>query len=351
MDEDDSQVRRQVVLSARRWAELMWALCAVVAIPAAVLLVIGPDPVLPSDIFAGAGGAAFLLLALTFASVGVLVATRVPANSVGWVFCLAGFACAVQILSWQYADVGLHPRGRLPGAQAAATFNTVVGEATAACSASRCCCSRTADCPRGAGDRRLRALLLGMALLVVADTLRPGAYNEPFAAASNPFGIAGARRLMNAVDVTGWLLVLAGIASGAVALVVRRRRARGVERRQLELVLAVGAVTATVAALLMATWLVWPDGGLQARMAVLGVCFATFPLAAGFAILRRGLYGIEVVINRTLVYGSVVTLLAAVFAADDGAARHPARPGIAMGDCRCDGRRRAALPPAARPHA
>ena len=84
---------------------------------------------------------------------------------------------------------------------------------------------------------------------------------------------------------------------------------------KLKLVLAVGCGTAIVAALLMSTWLIWPHGGLPTRMAALGLAFATFPLAAGFAILRRGLYGIDVVINRTIVYGSVTALLAGAFAA------------------------------------
>jgi signal transduction histidine kinase len=77
----------------------------------------------------------------------------------------------------------------------------------------------------------------------------------------------------------------------------------------------VGAIAATIAALLMATWLIWPTGHLQLRIAVLGVCFASVPLAAGVAILRYRLYEIDVVVNRALVYATVTLLLAAAFAA------------------------------------
>jgi signal transduction histidine kinase len=120
---------------------------------------------------------------------------------------------------------------------------------------------------------------------------------------------------MEAVHMAGWILVFAGIVAGTAALVVRLRRARAVVRQQLKLVLAVGSVAATLTALDMSTWFIWPHGGLPARMAVLGFAFAAFPLAAGFAILRRGLYGIDVVINWTLVYGLVTAMLAAAFAA------------------------------------
>jgi signal transduction histidine kinase len=78
-------------------------------------------------------------------------------------------------------------------------------------------------------------------------------------------------------------------------------------------VLAVGSAAAAVAALTMMTWGIWPQVGLPARMAVVQLAFASFPVAAGFAIARRALYGIDLAINRTLVYGSVTALLAAAF--------------------------------------
>ena len=110
---------------------MLWAACVVMALPTIVLLAIGPRRVLPSDIFSRLGGGSFLRLALTFASIGAVVARRVPANQIGWIFCLTGFATMVQLLTWQHADVGLHRTERLPAPAAAATVNTIMSEATA----------------------------------------------------------------------------------------------------------------------------------------------------------------------------------------------------------------------------
>jgi hypothetical protein len=47
----------------------------------------------------------------------------------------------------------------------------------------------------------LASLVLGMVFFVLAGTLRPGRYAEPFEEVSNPFGFPGARGVMNAVDL------------------------------------------------------------------------------------------------------------------------------------------------------
>ena len=302
-------------VTARRVAAFVWVVCVALGMASLVLLAIGPGRSLPSDIFSGLGGATFLILALTFASVGAIVARRVPENRIAWIFLATGLANSLQLLSWQYADVGLRAGHRLPGASAAAVFNSLIGEATAGSLALSLLVFPDGRLPSRRWRPALVSLLVGMALLVLAGTLRPGRYAEPFAQVSNPFGVAGARAAMDAIDFAGWLFVLAGLVLGAAAMVVRLRRARGIERQQLKLVLAVGSVAAVVAALLMATWLIWPTGHLQLRIAVLGVCFASVPLTAGLAILRYRLYEIDLLVNHTLVYAVLTLILGAAFAA------------------------------------
>ena len=216
-------------VTARRAAALMWLACVVLAVPTAVLLAIGPSDILatqPSDIFAGIGGAAFLLLALTFASVGAIVARRVPDNRIGWVFCVTGLLTFVHLVTWQYADVDLHTAHHLPGSTAAVVINNVMGEEIAGWLGLALLLFPDGRLPSRRWRPVLAGLLVGMALLVTAGTLTPGRYDEPFAAVSNPFGVPGTRGAMEAVHMAGWILVFAGIVAGTAALVVRLRRAR-----------------------------------------------------------------------------------------------------------------------------
>ena len=304
-------------VGARPAAVTTWLICLVLAVATVVLLALEPSGLLPSessDLFSGVAGGAFLAQALTFTTVGVLIVRRVPDNRVGWVFCATGLVGCVNLVTWQYADVDLHTAHHLPAVTAALVINNVIGEETAGWLAVSLLLFPDGRLPSRRWRPVLTGVVVGMGALVIADLLRPGRNAPPFEAVSNPFGVPGARGLMNALDLGGWVLVVTGIAAATASLLVRLRRARDLERQQVKLVLAVGALAAAVTAAVMTSWFVWPQGGLPARMAVIGVAFAAFPLAAGFAILRRGLFGVDVVINRTLVYAAVTALLALAFA-------------------------------------
>ena len=276
-----------------RLARLSLGVCLALALASGVFLILGPGRSVPGDVFGGVGGLSFLILSLAFGTVGAIVASRVPENRIGWVFCVTGVLIGASILAWVYADYGLHATAeRVPGAAAAASFP---GEPLAGLLGFAVLLFPDGRLPSRRWRPAAAVLGLAMVLLFFTDLLRPGNLDDPFAMVSNPLGISGTRGAMNAVNSLAWLLVVAGIALGARSMLVRLRRARGVERQQLKLVLAVGALVATVVALDMCSWLIWPHRGLQLRMAVLGISFATFPIVAGIAILRYRLYDIDVV--------------------------------------------------------
>jgi hypothetical protein len=289
------------------------AVCATAAIPTLVLLVLGPGRPLRGDLFGGVGGASFVALSLAYACVGAVVAARVAENPIGWMFCVTGLVYGLGMLGYEYARYGLYATAEpLAGATAVAALPT---EPIAGLLGLTLLLFPDGHLPSPRWRPAAATLVLAMALLAVTDLLRPGPLGEPFATVVNPLGVAGWLGAANALNLTGWLLVMVGTSLAAASMLVRLRRAHGVERQQLKLVLAVGALVAAVTAVDMSGWLVWPQGSLQIRIGLIGLSFAAFPVAAGVAILRYRLYDIDVVINRTLVYSALTATLAAAYLA------------------------------------
>jgi hypothetical protein len=145
------------------------------------------------------------------------------------------------------------------------------------------------------GIATLGTVVLG----ALADTLEvEGAGYE----IENPIGIEGLA-FVEDLPVFGVLNVLLGVGFfGAVASVaVRFRRSRGIERQQMKWFLYAAALM-----------LLAPGEGLLPDIVsnvLFGVVLLAIPTAIGIAILRYRLYDIDLVINRTLVYGSLTVVL------------------------------------------
>jgi hypothetical protein len=158
------------------------------------------------------------------------------------------------------------------------------------------------------------AAIVWAALFVLVATLSRR-LTTPDLSLDNPIGILGKGtvELLASVWIAGLLLLLTACAS---ALFVRYRRANDTEREQIKwllyacavfVVVYVGGTIGEVAGSNSVGGYIW---GI-----LFGLCLVMLPAAIGIAVLRYRLYDIDVVINRTLVYGALTALLAAGYVA------------------------------------
>jgi hypothetical protein len=141
--------------------------------------------------------------------------------------------------------------------------------------------------------------VVGNALVALWVGTWPGPmYDYP--AINNPFGLVGrSRDIVEALGEAGILIVISSLAASLVSVRVRWEKAGAEERQQLW-----WFTTSAAPVVLVSIGAFWAGG--------LGVA-ALLPIAAGIAIFKHRLYGIDVIINRTLVYGSLTVMLALLY--------------------------------------
>jgi hypothetical protein len=315
-------------MSARAASRLGWSVWAVcVALSGFTLtlaiLSIGLEPRLPgldgnpSAADAVTAGVYFVAVA-AFATVGAFVIWRRPGNAIGWVFLAIGVAVSVRVGAAQYAEYALLVRpGSLPGGR----FAVSLGEALSTTMFALLGLALLLFPDGRPPSPRWRKLMwiLGAAALfgVVGLGLRPGhfAETEAFDTFSNPLGVGSDPEPFDALGGLSWLLATSGMFACGIAMVRRMRGAHGIERLQLKWIAFAASLFAVGFLVISITFFVELSGSIidPLRTAVLGFGFCTIPIAAGIAILRYRLYDIDVVINRTLVYGALTAILAGVY--------------------------------------
>jgi signal transduction histidine kinase len=142
----------------------------------------------------------------------------------------------------------------------------------------------------------------------------------PFAGGSpSPIGVAGpVGRIFDILARAGIVLVAAAGLAAIVSLVFRYRRARAVEREQLKwLVYAGGLIVVAALAVTPIARILGPGSNAANNLenAVSTGTVALVPIAIGIAIFRYHLYDIDVVINKTLVYGTLAVFITGVYVA------------------------------------
>jgi hypothetical protein len=268
---------------------------------------------------ASASGALFFVGLLTFPIAGMLILTRMPRNTIGWILLAIGLAWAVAIGS-TYAEYGArsaHTPGSLPGAAAAAQ----IGQGQWIPPVALMGTFLLLLFPSGKllPGRRWRFVAylsaVGIVLGSLAISTSPGRMVAAgYPRTDNPLGITAIPDALRVVCIT---LIPLCIVASAVSLVVRFRRSRGVERLQLKWLVATAAGVAAIYLIVFPlsiglssdpTWL----GDVQE---VFALSFCLIPISIGVAVLRHNLYGIDVIIRRTVLYAVVVALLGTLYVA------------------------------------
>jgi hypothetical protein len=292
---------------------LAWSLCALTLLVMAaslVLIVLGWSMPLPQGVTPWRDQAVSLVGIVGAPILGSLIASRRPRNPYGWVWLGFGLSLALQQFALSYGAYALVAPGLLV---APLTISRVLGlgnQVSLALAPFLLLLFPTGRLP----SRRWRPLawisaLSGVTIMVLVFLF------------DNPDQVAGTIGVMAGSVV---FVIFATIAVSALSLLFRYRRARGVERQQLKWV----AFAAVLAALFLVGqqlfWLIgllisylvgWDQPNLNRSLdnllnVAIEVCLYA---GVGIAILRYRLYDIDIIINRTIVYGTLSVSLALVY--------------------------------------
>jgi hypothetical protein len=325
----------------RTAAWLAWSLCAlcVALIGFALLLHFLTGEVIPQGMPAERPGFAFAvltgLLSLAFPTVGALIASHLPTNPIGWVFCGMGLLYTVGRFSSAYADYALVENFAFPGGEYMAWLSTCLWFAILTLGVFLILLFPDGRLP----SRRWRivvwAAIFGAALLTLGSTFMPGylVFTHPYV--ENPFGIVGVISggyttydLFGASRFLGMALLLTSSLAALISPILRLHRSRSNERQQIKwflfaavpLTVFLGLIELDLLIIVLSfdfdlktfdilgTWQVFKVVQYVAGFALLFV-----PVFTYIAILRYRLYDIDVLINRTLVYGSLTVTLVVVY--------------------------------------
>jgi signal transduction histidine kinase len=265
------------------------------------------------------GSSAFgpdLTIPIGIGAVGAVIVSKRPSNVIGWLLLGSAVVNASRVAAAEYAMHALTTSANLPGVSWAAWYATWV---LALIYPAGTFLFVVLLFPDGRFMSRRWKLLAWLAIALTAVSiavswldptpisLAPGVPTTP-----NPTGLTGSA-LTLADSWILWPLGLLLLVSAAVALVLRYRRAAGEERHQIKWFAF--AVAATMAAVVIGVLFSLNTTGASPVTnipLVLGIGVA-LPIASGVAILKYRLYGIDVVINRTLVFGTLAVLITGVY--------------------------------------
>ncbi len=251
------------------------------------------------------------LFGLMSATIGGAVVLRHRRNAVGWILLISGTLAPLSEAAAEYAWYALVERGgALPGGAWAVWLSQLtLGLIVGASSTYLLLVFPDGRLP----SARWRPVAWYTVLTVVAWNALPMLLVTPIGLVlglpvPNPVALGLRIELDYSAQLrVATILLIPAVVLCAAALARRFRHSRGVERLQLKWVAYAGVISAAI-------WFLVPvSQGNKVLEIVKQIATMGVPMAAGIAILRYRLYDIDLLIKRTLVYGSLTALLGLVY--------------------------------------
>ena len=274
------------------------------------------------------------VLSLAYPTVGALIASRLPTNPIGWIFCGVGLLYAAQRFGVVYADYAVLMNSALPGEEYAAWFS-ILAEFSGLILTGVFVMLLFPDGHLPSRRWQLVAwtAVLGAVLTALYDAFLPGSVSS-YTYVENPFGFQGyyilgfrTYEFLLASALVGETLLFTSSLAALLSLVFRLHRARGDGRQQLKWFLYAAVPASLCFSFVLLSFIVvdftelvfgtplipiW-DNYYYIILYVAVFALLVVPVCTYIAILRYRLYDIDVVINRTLVYGALSACVVGIY--------------------------------------
>jgi two-component system NarL family sensor kinase len=287
-------------------AWLLWAL----ALLGGVALVLWFDHLLrragrPDLVQFTAGGWLPSIACVSAATVGAVLAARWPRHPVGWLLLALALDLGAAGVTVEYAIYGFLARpGALPAAGYVALYYPATVPTALALLGFVLLFTPTGLLPSPRWRWWAWVTAAAPVGLLVVVTLASEPLDPSFVAVDNPTDFRGMGGVLVAANQAALTVSVLAVLVAAGSLVVRFRRARGIERLQLRWVALAAAVVSLAGVVVLAAQAM---GATALRGWAAASCLTILPLAIGAAVLRYRLYDLDRIISRTLVYGLLTT--------------------------------------------
>lgn len=257
-----------------------------------------------------------VIWAVSFSTVGAVIVARRTKNPIGWIFLAAGFFSGLNAFSSEYPTYALLTNpGPWPGGAFFSWLFTWAFAPGFATFPLTLLLFSTGRPPSPRWRPVLWLITVGLALIVVPRAVAAWPLRGP-ALLGDPFTVLESfGRLAEALLYVGVYIIGLSMLASVVSLALRFRRASGVERQQIKWLVYAGILMfTTIATVSPAAPFDLPRFVSVALTTILlPLALPSIPVAVGIAIVRYRLYDIDVIINRTLIYGALTASLAAVY--------------------------------------